>query len=82
MPKDGPGELGKEAFNEVEPRSVLRREGKLETAFRLGGKPGFRFLGDVRGMIVEDKFDRRLCRVGAVKELKKFDEIRGSGAYP
>src|SRR4051812_31959927 len=75
MPKDGPGELGKEAFDEVEPRSVLRREGKLETAVQLGGKPGFGLLGDVRRMIVEDKFDRRLCRVGGVKELKKFDEF-------
>ena len=46
--EDGPGELGKEPFNEVEPRSVLGREGKSKAAFPLGGKPGFGLFGDVR----------------------------------
>jgi hypothetical protein len=48
VPEDGAGELGKEALNEVEPRSVLGCEGKLEAAFPRGGKPGFGLLGDER----------------------------------
>ena len=53
MAQDRAGELGEEAFDEVEPRAVLGGEGEFEAAGGLIGEPGFGFLGDVRGMIVE-----------------------------
>ena len=48
------GELGEEAFDQVEPGAVLGREGEFEAAVRLGGEPGLGLLGDVGGMIIED----------------------------
>ena len=53
----GPRHLGEEAFHEVEPRTVLRREHEGEAALWLGGEPCLGFLGDVRGMVVEDQLD-------------------------
>ena len=38
-------------------------------------EPGFRLLGDVRGMIVEDQLDRRAGWVGGVEELQEFNEF-------
>jgi hypothetical protein len=38
-------ELGKEALNEFETRSMLRREGDFKPAFALGRQPGFGLLG-------------------------------------
>ena len=37
----GAGELGKEAFNQVEPGAVLGSEGEFKAAGRLIGEPGF-----------------------------------------
>jgi hypothetical protein len=34
-----------------------------------GGEPSFRLLGDVRGMIVEDQFDRGMGRIGGIEKL-------------
>ena len=45
-----------------------------------GGDPGFRFLGDVRGMIVEDQFDRGIRRVGGIEKLQKLDEFTAAVA--
>jgi len=59
VPQDGAGELGKEAFDQVQPGAVLGSECKFEATGGLLGEPGFRLLGDVRGMIVEDQLDRR-----------------------
>ena len=56
--QDGAGKLGKEALDEVEPGAVLGREGEFEAAGGLLGEPSFGFLGNVRGMIVEDQLDR------------------------
>jgi hypothetical protein len=52
--QDRTSELGEEALNEVEPGTVLGREGKLEAARGLFGEPGFGLLGNVRRMIVQD----------------------------
>ena len=41
VPQDRAGKLGKEAFDEVEPGAVLRRESEGEAAFRLLCQPGF-----------------------------------------
>src|SRR6516162_5561977 len=51
------------------------REDEFETASRLIGEPGPGFLGDMRGMIVEDQLDRRMGRIGSIDELEEFDEF-------
>ena len=66
----GAGELGKEAFNQVEPGAVLRREGEFKAACRLIGKPGFGLFRNVRGMIVEDQLDRGVSRISGIEQLE------------
>src|SRR4249920_4263189 len=73
--EDRTGELGKEAFNEVEPGAVLGDEGEPESPPRLIRKPSFGLTRDVRGVIVQDEMDRRIGWVGAIQELKKLDEF-------
>ena len=73
--QDGASELGEEALDEVEPRSMLGREGELEAAGRLFGEPSLGFLGDVSGMIVEDQLDRRVGRIGLIEKLEELDEL-------
>ncbi len=68
--QDGAGELREEALDQIEPGAVLGCEGEREAAGRSGGEPRFRLLGDVRGMIVEDQTDRRMCRIGRVEKLE------------
>jgi len=55
--------LEKKAFDEVEPGAVVGREGEVETVRGLLGEPGLCLFGDVRGMIVEDQFDRGAGRI-------------------
>jgi hypothetical protein len=69
--QDRAGELGEEAFDEVEPGAVLGREGELEAAGRLGSEPSSRFSGDVRGMIVEDQLDRGTRRISRIEKLEE-----------
>jgi hypothetical protein len=45
------------------------REDEFETASRLIGEPRPGFLGDMRGMIVEDQLDRRMGRIRGIDEL-------------
>src|SRR5579862_6366549 len=73
--QDGSGELGEEALDEVEPGAVLGREGELEAAGWLSGKPGSGFSGDMRRMVVEDQLDRGTGRISGVEKLKEFDEL-------
>ena len=79
--QDGAGKLGKEALDEIEPRAVLGREGEFEAASGLLGEPSFGFLGNVRGMIVEDQLDRRVGWIGGVETLQlphadtTFDQV-------
>ena len=80
LAQDGSRELGKEALDEVEPRAVLGGEGEFEAAGGLIGEPGFGFLGDVRGVIVEDQLDRRMGRIGGVEKLEEFDEFAAAMA--
>src|SRR6266481_6543768 len=49
-----PGEFGEEALDEIEPRTMLGREGKLEASRRSSVEPGCCFSRYVRGMIIED----------------------------
>ena len=74
MAQDRAGELGEEAFDEVEPRAVLGGEGEFEAADGLLGEPSLGLLGDVRGMIVENQADRRMCRIGGVEKLRRNED--------
>ena len=78
--QDGAGELGEKALDEIEPGAMLRREGEFEAAGRLLGEPSFGFLGNVRGMIVEDQLDRRVGWIGGVEKLEEFDEFAAAVA--
>ena len=78
--QDRAGELGEEALDEVEPRAVLGRERELEAAGRSSGKPGSGFPVDVRGVIVEDQFDRGAGRIGRIEQLEEFDELSAAVA--
>ena len=49
---------------------------------RLLRNPGCGLFGDVRGMIVEDQLDRRVGRIGGVKELEEFDEFAAAMTVP
>src|ERR1700687_3614744 len=75
MAQDRSGELGEEALDEVEPGSVLGREGEREAARRLSGEPGSGFSGDMRRVVVQDHLDRRTGRGSGIKELEEFDEL-------
>src|SRR5580704_18115571 len=69
------GELGEEAFDEVEPRTVGRCEDKLETPRSLSSEPAAGLFGDVRGVIVEDHLDRGMSWVGDIEKPEKLDEL-------
>jgi len=51
-------QLGKEAFDEIEPRSMGRCEGEREAPDRLRGEPGCGLARDMGGIVVEDDLDR------------------------
>ena len=59
---------------------MLGREDEFEAASRLIREPGPGFLGDVRGMIVEDQLDCRMGRIGGIDELEEFDEFAAAMA--
>ena len=80
MAQHGAGQLGEEALDEVEPRAMLGSEGELEAAIGLLGEPGFGLPGDMRGMIVQDKVDRRVGRIGFVETLEERDELAAAMA--
>ena len=52
----------------------------FEAARRSVGEPGFRLLGDVCGMIVEDQTDRRMIWIGGIDQLEKRDELAAAVA--
>jgi hypothetical protein len=62
--QNGARGFGKEAFDEVEPGAVLGSKSEFEA---MRGLPSLGFLGDVRGMIVEDQLDRYVGRIGGVE---------------
>jgi hypothetical protein len=73
--QDGACQLGKEALDQVQPGAVLGSEGKFEAARGLLCEPGFRLLGDVRRMIIEDQLDRRASWVSGVEKLQEFNKF-------
>src|SRR5450631_4685670 len=80
MAQDRACELGQEALDEVEPGAVLGRESKREAAYRLSGKPGLGFSGDMRRVVVQDQLDRRTGRVSGIKKLEEFDKLAAAVA--
>src|ERR1700741_1716428 len=48
---------------------------KVKTTGPLGCEPGLGFLGDVRGMIIEDQLDGRVRRIGGIEKLEEFDKL-------
>ena len=52
MAEDRASERGEEALDEVEPGTMLGREGELEAAGRACGEPRLGFPGDVGGVII------------------------------
>ena len=74
------GELGEEAFDEIEPRAVLGGKDELEASRRLLCEPSLGLLGDVGRMIVEDQLDCRMGRIGGVEKLEKFDQFAAAVA--
>ena len=75
MAQDRPREFGEEALDEIEPRTMLGREGKLEASRRSSVEPGSCFSRYVRGMIIEDQLDRGAGRISGVETLEEFDEL-------
>jgi len=72
----GAGGIGKEALDEVEPRSVLGGEDELEAPFGSGREPSLGFSSrKMRGVIVENDLDRGCRGVSHVEETKEFDEL-------
>ena len=59
---------------------MLGGEGELEAVRGLSGEPGSGLLRGVRGMIIEDHFDRRVGRIGGIGKLEKFDEFAAAMA--
>jgi hypothetical protein len=66
--RNGAGEFGKEALDEIEPGAVLGSESEFEAVRGLAGEPGCRLFGDLGGMIVEDQLDRRVGRIGGAPQ--------------
>jgi hypothetical protein len=73
--KDGAGEFGEEALDEVEPGAVFGSEYKCETSLGLLGEPSLGLLGCMGGMIVQNDLDRGGGRVGGVDLLEDLDKL-------
>jgi hypothetical protein len=71
----GAGGFGKEALDEVEPRSVLGGEDELEAPFGSGREPSLGFSRNMRGVIVDNDLDRGCRGVSHVEDTKEFDEL-------
>ena len=80
MAQDRAGELGEEAFDEVEPGAVFGCEGEREATRRLSSEPGLGFFGDMRRVVVQDHLDRRSGRVSSIEKLEEFDELAAAVA--
>src|SRR5215472_4621106 len=74
--------LEKERLDNVQPRTMLGREGEFEASCGLFGEPGVGFLGNVGGVIVKDDLDRSMRRIGRVNNLEKFDELAAAMPVP
>ena len=75
MAQDRASELGEEALDEVQPRTMLGREGELEASSWSSVEPSSGFSRYVGGMIVEDQLDRGTGWISGVEKLEEVDEL-------
>src|SRR6195256_218998 len=80
MAQDRASELGEESLDEVQPRTMLGREGKREASRWSSVEPGSCFSRYVGGMIIEDELDRGAGRISGVEMLEEFDELSAAVA--
>src|SRR5258708_9979664 len=73
--QDRARELGEEALDEVQPRTMLGREGEREASRWSSVEPGSCFSRYVGGMIIEDQLDRVAGRISGVATLQEFEEL-------
>ncbi len=74
MPKKRACHLSEESLDDVEPRSMSRRQHILE-AVGSGCQERPRLFRDMRGMIVENDPDRALRRIIGVQIFEQSDEL-------
>jgi hypothetical protein len=65
--QDRAGEVGEEAFDEVEPGAVLGHKGEFENGRPVGWRASLCLFGDMRGMIVKD---HSVTGTGDVEKLR------------
>src|ERR1700678_4476525 len=58
----GASHFGKEPFHQIEPGAVFRGKYKRKATLWLGSKPLVGFLGDMRGVVIEDQLDSGVGR--------------------
>jgi len=78
--QDRASELGEEALDEVQPRTMLGREGEREASRWSSVEPSSCFSRYVGGMIIEDQLDRGAGRISSVETLEEFDELSAAVA--
>src|ERR1700680_3967874 len=78
--QDRASELGEEALDEIQPRTMLGREGEREASRWSSVEPGSCFPRYVGGMIIEDQLDRGAGRISGVETLEEFDELSAAVA--
>src|SRR3982074_3634017 len=78
--QDRASELGEESLDEVQPRTMLGREGEREASRWSSVEPGSCFSRYVGGMIIEDELDRGAGRISGVEMLEEFDELSAAVA--
>src|SRR3979490_1144317 len=78
--QDGASELGEEALDEVQPRTMFGREGEREASRWSSVEPGSCFSRYVGGIIIEDQLDRGAGRISGVETLEEFDELSAAVA--
>ena len=72
--QEGSGHFAEQRFDDVEPRSVLRRQ-RLLKAIRARRQEGPRFFRDVCRMVVEDQSNSAVGRVAGVQVFQQIDEL-------
>ena len=80
MAQDRASELGEEALDEIQPRTMLGREDEREASRWSSVEPGSCFSRYVGGMIIEDQLDRGAGRISGVETLEEFDELSAAVA--
>src|SRR3979411_3404460 len=73
--QDRASELGEESLDEVQPRTMLGREGEREASRWSSVEPGSCFSRYVGGMIIEDQLDRGPGRRNGAERREQFGAL-------